>query len=138
MEKDVWGTRGRGALGECVALADPSDRAASAMVDFRHDPKGARKSFPYEQLIWIDFEPHSTVDIVRLHFSTHTVTIHGHRLEALYDAFLRREVIAVTAKDERFVTGESEYPVVTRIAPQQSGPQQQPQLPHEFSDEPRP
>lgn len=69
-------------------------------------------AFAYNQLLWSEFNP--KVGIV-LHFSTHTVHLHGHRLQSLYAEILKREVEDVQLTGERHQDATSDGPVVTKI-----------------------
>lgn len=69
-------------------------------------------AFAYNQLLWSEFNP--KVGIV-LHFSTHTVHLHGHRLKSLYTEILKREVEEVQLTGVRHQDATSDGPVVTKI-----------------------
>lgn len=66
----------------------------------------------YAHLLWVTF---NLSGVIVLHFSTHTVTLKGRNLEALYISFLRHDVTALVAIDERNDMGDGESPVVNFV-----------------------
>lgn len=135
MAREWWTTSETLPLGGCILLAEPNTGEKPSAIDFRYTSDGKRKAFNYEHLLWIDFSPGDVQELVQIHFSTHTVSVHGRRLEPLYEAILRREVLAVIARDERFDTEEIQVPVVTRIVPQQSTPASASSVPYQHTDD---
>ncbi|MBK9187723.1 MAG: hypothetical protein IPM33_02090 [Phycisphaerales bacterium] len=74
---------------------------------------GEQIAFAYSQLLWSEFKPRE--GLIMLHFSTHTVHLHGHRLQSLYAEILKREVEEVRLTGERHQDAVNDGPVVTRI-----------------------
>ena len=64
---------------------------------------GARHAFPYAHLLRIHYEPASGIE---LFFATHTVTIRGRSLDALYEELIAHAVPRVIAAGERYDLGE--------------------------------
>lgn len=102
-----------------------------AFIDFTLGG-GRRKAFRYLDLLWIDFYPSG---VLILHFPTHSVTLKGRNLLALYVQVLAHEARSVSVTDERYDTGEGSGPVITGIHVwQKSSPREAP--PEDDANEP--
>lgn len=87
------------------------DAPSPAFIDYYL--KGSiRKALPYEHIIWVDLAHGSTIIV---HYSTHTVTLTGRKLNGLYSDILARKVSKVEVIDERYADNDSSDPVVTEI-----------------------
>lgn len=84
---------------------------------------GEQSAFAYGQLLWAEFSPKTGIV---LHFSTHTVHLHGHRLKSLYVEILKREIEDVRLTKESHQDAVSDGPVVTKIDVNETKPKGEP------------
>ena len=76
---------------------------------------GEMWSLMYSHLLWVYFSPSLGL---RIQFSTHCISIEGHRLATLADSIVQRCAVVVKEVDERYADTESDdKPVVTAIHP---------------------
>jgi hypothetical protein len=68
------------------------------MVVFRRKT-GESVAFSYPHLLWLDFDPSKAIV---LHFSTHTVSLHGRNLAPLFEKLLSFEAIEVYEVSPRY------------------------------------
>jgi predicted DNA-binding protein len=74
---------------------------------------GNRWSLMYSHLLWVYFNPSLGL---RVQFSTHCISIEGHRLAKLSEALADRSASLVREVDERYADSDlDEDPVVTSI-----------------------
>jgi len=71
-----------------------------------------RLAFPYSHLLWVNYNPSQGIQI---HFSTHTVTLAGKNLDAVYEQLLQFTLGSVTEVDEKRHSCPEGEPVVTKI-----------------------
>ena len=75
---------------------------------------GHRQAYPYYQLIWIDSLEATKIDF---HFSSHTVTVVGVRLNLLYEQVLIRRLSRVQAQEVKHLANASKHEAfVTKIS----------------------
>ncbi|MDQ6482167.1 hypothetical protein [Dyadobacter sp. LHD-138] len=79
-------------------------------------PDGKRMFFNYAYLIAAEFDPTKETNEIRLEFSSHTVTMKGYGLEALFMDFLDHVSRTITARDLRFnISSKTNEPFVFKI-----------------------
>ena len=104
---------GDGIEGATTPVSDPPARPY--MLDFV-TLDGTRHAFPYAHLLRVKYAAGSGI---KLWFATHTVTIRGRCLDALFDALAAHTAARVTALSERHDPGQAaeddERPVVHRV-----------------------
>lgn len=69
-------------------------------------PDGRRAFLNYAYLVAGEFEPNTDKNMIRLSFSSHTVSLHGYSLETLFVALLDHLPRVIKAVDPRYVLDE--------------------------------
>ncbi len=84
-------------------------------------PEGKRQFFNYAYLVSVLFEPSDDVNTITLEFTSHTITLKGYRLEALYMDFFDHFPRIVTTTDPRYAAAQPNDVVVTDIGIEKNG-----------------
>ena len=77
-------------------------------------PNGRKAFFNYAYLIAAEFEPNTEQNVIKLDFSSHSVSISGYTLNTLFLALLDHSPRIVTVTDSRYVLANS-YTDITVI-----------------------
>ncbi|GAB5476333.1 MAG: hypothetical protein Mars2KO_44320 [Maribacter sp.] len=75
----------------------------SKTIDFKLKD-GSRQCFHYSHLITSWFGKEEEVQVLKIFFSTHLLSIKGYCLEELYDHLLQHKIKNITEHDERYTS----------------------------------
>lgn len=78
-------------------------------------PDGKKLFLNYAYLVSCDYEANSEANLIRLGFTSHTVTLKGYRLEELYFAVMEQLPRIIEAEDARYADACKGKAVVTEI-----------------------
>jgi hypothetical protein len=94
---------------ECFAC---EPRARGVRVDL-----SPQKSvvLPHEHFVYAEFMADDQIDLLKLFFVTHEVTLAGHLLRRIETAIVNRDLSWLCARPEKFRAKDSDRPFVTKL-----------------------